>query len=132
MILKPWVLGTVRQFVHDRKDTNNSISLSQITTSLMISRLQLNLRRGNAGITSLYEDRDTGPTVVANYPRYSNNEALPQRIHSSSSSVPGSTTFFSVGNLGEELEGSFLTLEKDKFEAEKEFSRSYELRAIGP
>jgi len=70
-------------------------SFSQILTAIMISRLQLNLRR--AGTFQL----DSNKAAIAPI-RFQPNDSDRQKYEKAET-----TTFFSVGNLGGELHGTF-------------------------
>ncbi|KAJ6628891.1 hypothetical protein B0H10DRAFT_1940255 [Mycena sp. CBHHK59/15] len=74
-------------------------SFSQIMTAIMISRLQLNLRHGS---------RSAPSTVLApmRFGARSTSHA-PTTLHGSTSTyIKGDSTFLSVGNLGNELQGT--------------------------
>jgi hypothetical protein len=73
-------------------------SFSQILTAIMISRLQLNLRRVSRPFeSSVYPPDRSGPIEFGarHTPRHA------------ASDKDTETTFFSIGNLGDELHGSF-------------------------
>ncbi|KAF8580457.1 hypothetical protein K439DRAFT_309532 [Ramaria rubella] len=74
-------------------------SFSQILTSIMISRLQLNLRRGNNESHQI--DTPKPPSSNRHY-----LSASPEFIlRKEDSEATG--TFFTIGNLGEDLQGTF-------------------------
>ncbi|KIJ34902.1 hypothetical protein M422DRAFT_181420, partial [Sphaerobolus stellatus SS14] len=85
-------------------------SFSQILTSILISRLQLNLHKLNSSLSSLGHH---SPQVTRKHIR--NNTDVGQTT----------TTFFTIGNLGEELEGDLFFSEKEKQnERDEEFELS--------
>jgi hypothetical protein len=75
-------------------------SFSQIMTSILITRLQLNLRRDGSG----------GFTI-------SGSGRIPLAAPHFKSSQPENTTFFTIGNLGADLEGTFF-LDRDGNDAQ--------------
>ncbi|KAF9479523.1 hypothetical protein BDN70DRAFT_806948, partial [Pholiota conissans] len=86
-------------------------SFSQIMTSILISRLQLNLR------SSQNKGND------ASYLKFGSSPRSGSRLPISGPGIKSSetSTFFTIGNLGEDMEGSFLDTimenEKEKVES---------------
>lgn len=80
-------------------------------TSILISRLQLNLRSSHTSKISSFR-------IPASH---STGKKQSQQNVSGSPQGSDTSTFFTIGNLGEELEGSFLTTILDREEGcEKE------------
>ncbi|KAF8992611.1 hypothetical protein BDQ17DRAFT_1369325 [Cyathus striatus] len=85
-------------------------SFSQILTSILITRLQLNLRRNSSGsLGSKGSDNRNIPVVMPNI----------------KSTGQETTTFFTIGNLGGELEGTFF-LDSDM--SKREDGEEYEMK----
>ncbi|KAF8577150.1 hypothetical protein K439DRAFT_1622292 [Ramaria rubella] len=74
-------------------------SFSQIITSIMISRLQLNLRRSN----NMERYRTDTPKPPSSHRHYLPRET--PLLKRETSEATG--TFFTIGNLGEDLQGAF-------------------------
>jgi len=76
-------------------------SFSQIITSIMIARLQLNLRQKH----EMYTDRDLAYPSSGQGQKWSKqNLGKSTAVSSFIDNMEAKSTFFTVGNLGEELE----------------------------
>jgi hypothetical protein len=98
-------------------------SFSQIMTAVMISRLHLNLRRGNSS-------NETTIYPAMQFASRSGTQSLSttrQHLISTNSTVKGDTTFFSVGQLGGDMEGTFFEDEPAQTNASVELSNLHKL-----
>ncbi|KAF8580551.1 hypothetical protein K439DRAFT_297887 [Ramaria rubella] len=87
-------------------------SFSQLLTSIMISRLQLNLRQVNNKSTSY--QIDTTVEAVWNR-RYLSGSSRTGPPIDTKDTTTGTGTFFTIGNLGEDLQGSFFETPDPKY-----------------
>ncbi|KAJ7482292.1 hypothetical protein B0H11DRAFT_2232510 [Mycena galericulata] len=98
-------------------------SFSQIMTAVMISRLHLNLRRGSSS-------NETTIYPAMQFASRTGTQSLSttrQHLISTNSTVKGDATFFSVGQLGGDMEGTFFEDEPAQTNASVELSNLHKL-----
>ncbi|KAJ7634564.1 hypothetical protein FB45DRAFT_1025499 [Roridomyces roridus] len=93
-------------------------SFSQIMTAIMISRLHLNLRRGSSRAV-----------VTSELPMMSFATRAGYSSRRTSKTIGGDTTFFSVGNLGGEMEGTIFDVDNNDDTKSAKFSDGKHSRA---